>query len=161
LGNGVRLSCPAKFFLLWQIIILLLPAPFIPTLVSSSGIIRQSDSGRKTARHPCGCPLEETGCHACRCVNCQGSCCAGNRQQASPACHQADKKPAGPGIRVAPCGGPEELNVNSCGKVKFILADFLFLPGIPSIPAVLDVREKLENLFRPPMVPPPEINRSA
>jgi len=153
----VRLSYPVKLFLLWQIIILLLPAPVIPTLVSSSGIICQSESRGKPERHPCGCLLEETGCHVCRCLNCRGSCCAGNRQQASPACHRAEKKPAGPGIRVVPCGGPEELNLNTFGKVKLILAYFLFLPGIPSIPSVLETLEKPENLSHQPLVPPPEI----
>jgi hypothetical protein len=40
------------------------------------------------------------------------------------------------------------------------LANFMFLPGLPSIPAVLEAREKLENLCRQPLVPPPETRRS-
>ncbi len=170
LGIYVRLSFLLKPLVLWQIIILLLPPPVIPSLVSSTGIICQSEGGKKLARHPCGCSLEETGCHACRCINCRGSCCAGVKKKPAPACnspenvvtacHQAEKKPAVPGIRVVPCGGPEELNLNSFGKVKLILANFLFLPGIPFLPAVLEAREKLENLFCQPVVPPPEISRS-
>jgi hypothetical protein len=157
LGNCVRFSYLGKTFLLWQIIVLLLPQPYLPTLSSNSQIAYQVGEGRKASHHPCGCPLEEAACHSCRCLDCRGSCCTGSKKSASPACHQPDKNPSTIFIRVIPCGGPAELNVNSFGKIKFILTDLTFLLGVRSTPWARNTQEKPEHLFSPPPVPPPEI----
>jgi hypothetical protein len=155
----MKFSYLGKTLLPLQIALLLLIqsytlAPLFPSRIT----------GDKASRHLCGCPVEKAAAHSCCCAanpRCCCPCCTGSRDKASPVSHLRPKNPATIFICALPCGGAEELDINSPGKVKFVLSALILGLAFHSAPFATYARKKSDNPFYKPPVPPPETAASS